>query len=229
MGCGCASALGVLSGAGLLSRQARATTVTPPTAMTPAQALATLVRGNREFLDDPATLQTISRQRRLALAEGQAPFAAVLCCSDSRVPPELLFTRGLGEIFTVRNAGNTVDAAAMGSIEYAVAVLKVPLLVVLGHENCGAVQAAVDVVKLNKVYPGSIGAMIEPIVPAVLQARSDDGDLLDNAVRENVKRTVRRLTSESEPMLQRPLEAGRLQVIGARYDLHEGSVEFFSP
>ena len=108
------------------------------------------------------------RDRRLEIARGQTPFATLVSCSDSRVPPELLFGRGLGELFIVRNAGNTVDTAALGTIEYGVAALGVPLIVVMGHEKCGAVDAAVKVVTENATFPGSIGRMVEPIVPAVL-------------------------------------------------------------
>jgi carbonic anhydrase len=149
-----------------------------------------------------------------------------LSCSDSRVPPELLFGRGLGELFIIRNAGNTVDTAALGSIEYAVAELGVPLVVVLGHERCGAVDAATKVVKDNATFPGAIGQMVEPIIPAVLKAQGQQGDLLDNAVRENVRRTVTRLRT-AETLLTQPLKAKALRVVGARYDLDDGSVDFF--
>jgi carbonic anhydrase len=168
------------------------------------------------------------RERRLEIARGQTPFATLVSCSDSRVPPELLFGRGLGELFIVRNAGNTVDTAALGSIEYGVAQLGVPLVVVMGHEKCGAVEAAVKVVTENASYPGSIGRMVEPIVPAVIAAqREGGGDLLQAAVRANVRRTVSRLRTASEPMLLEPLRAGKLRIVGASYDVDDGSVDFF--
>jgi carbonic anhydrase len=163
----------------------------------------------------------------LAIARGQTPFAVIVGCSDSRVPPELLFDRGLGELFIVRNAGNTIDAAAFGSIEYAVAELGIPLIVVLGHERCGAVQAAVAVVKDDAIFPGGIGQMIQPILPAVLHAQHQEGDLLDNAMRENVRGIVMRLQTSPEPILLEPLEAGRLRIVGARYDLDDGTVDWF--
>lgn len=209
------------------SRAFAAPSRTPRTTLTPDQALETLIQGNRSFVTDSPVRAVQGRQRRLELARSQAPFVVLVSCSDSRVPPELLFGRGLGELFIVRNAGNTVDTTALGSIEYAVANLGVPLIVVLGHERCGAVEAAVSVVLQNATYPGSIGRMIEPIVPAVLQARDDPGDLLDNAVRRNVSRTVERLRTASEPLLLDPLAAGRLKIVGARYDLDDGSVDFF--
>jgi carbonic anhydrase len=199
--------------------------------LTPAQALAKLKQGHVDFLADKPTLQTTrDHDRRLAIARSQVPFAVLVGCSDSRVSPELLFNTGLGELFIVRNAGNTIDTVAMGSIQYAVQVLGVPLILVLGHERCGAVEAAVSVVEKNTVYPGSIGQMIEPIIPAVLKARALGGrageDLLDGAVRENVRRTVERLRTAESTLID-PIRAGRLQVVGARYDLDDGKVDFF--
>ena len=194
---------------------------------TAAQALAILKRGNADFLAGKLVPNDTNGRRRLEIAKSQHPFAVLVSCSDSRVPPEVLFGRGLGELFIVRNAGNTVDTAAMGSIEYAVAELKVPLVVVMGHERCGAVAAALSVVKNNTAYPGSIGRMVEPIVPAVLQARSAGGDWLDASVKGNVLRTVTRLRTASEPMLLDPLKRGELKIVGAHYDLDDGRVTFF--
>ena len=198
----------------------------PKTTLTPDQALATLKEGNDKFITDAPYRQANDRDRRLEIARGQTPFAVLVSCSDSRVPPKLLFGRGLGELFIVRNDGNTVDTTALGSIEYGVVELGVPLVVVLGHEKCGAVDAAVKVVKENATFPGAIGQMIEPIVPAVLRAQAQPGDLLDNAVRENVRRTVNRLRT-SEALLQEPLRSGKLKIVGARYDLDNGDVDFF--
>ena len=133
----------------------------------------------------------------------------------------------MGELFVIRDAGNTVDTVALGSIQYAVEHLGVPLVVVLGHRRCGAVQAAIAVVEENAVFPGSIGQMVEPIVPAVLKAKSASGELLENAVRENVRRTVLRLRASTEPILHEPIESGRLKVVGGRYDLDDGRVDWF--
>lgn len=196
-------------------------------ALTPDQALDLLKQGNRNFLADRPFAAPVGNRRRLELAAGQAPFAAYISCSDSRVPPELLFGRGLGELFIIRNAGNTVDTAAMGSLEFAVAVLGVPLVVVMGHESCGAVKAAVDVVEKNATFPGSIGRMIEPIVPAVLASRGRPGDKLEVATKASVARTVERLRTASEPMLLEPQRRGALKVVGAYYKLNSGLVDFF--
>lgn len=195
--------------------------------ITPAQALKRLVDGNRDFLADRLPPPIRNTARRLALTRSQEPFVAYVSCSDSRVPPELLFGRGLGEMFIVRNAGNTVDTVALGSIEYAVAVLGVPLIVVMGHQSCGAVKAALDVVEENAIFPGVIGRMIEPIIPAVLQSRGRTGDKLENAVRANVSRVVRQLRTATDPLLQDPLREGRLQVVGAYYSFETGAVDFF--
>lgn len=194
----------------------------------PDQALQRLIEGNDAFVADNPLPSDVSRERRLALAEGQQPFATLVGCSDSRVGPEQLFGAGLGELFIVRTAGNNVDAAGMGSIEYSVAVLKVPLIVVLGHDKCGAVAAAADVVTKDARFPGSIGRMIEPIIPAVLAAQRnvDEDKLVDSAVAENVRRMVERLKTYSEPMLLEPQERGELKVVGAVYELATGRVRW---
>lgn len=203
------------------------------TDLTADQALQLLKEGNKKFTADQPANAPLSRERRLDIAKGQTPFAVLVSCSDSRVPPELLFGRGLGELFIVRNAGNTVDTTALGSIQYAVAELGVPLVLVMGHERCGAVDAALSVVEKNTTFPGSIGQMLEPIVPAALQAKSasqnsaNRDDVLESAVRENVKRVVTRLRTASEPILLEPLKAGKLRIVGARYGLQDGSVDFF--
>ena len=225
---GCCAAMGM---AGTFTLLPAVAAEGKKTELTPAQALDKLKRGHADFLNDKPSLKT-SRDsaRRLEIARGQVPFAVLVGCSDSRVAPEVLFDTGLGELFIVRNAGNTVDTVALGSIEYAVQVLGVPLVLVLGHERCGAVEAAVSVVEKSTVYPGSIGRMVEPIIPAVLKAKASGSykgeELLDAAVRENVRRTVERLRT-SEPALIEPMRSGKLKVVGARYDLDDGKVDFF--
>lgn len=196
------------------------------TDLSPDQALELLRKGNREFVTDSPIRAVPGRQRRLELARSQTPFAVMVACSDSRVPPELLFGRGLGELFIVRNAGNTVDSTAQGSIEYAVLKLGVPLVVVMGHERCGAVEAAVSLVKDNVRFPGSMREMLVPILPAVLEAQRLPGDLVDNAVRLNVSHVAERLR-QSEAVLLEPLRTGKLKIVGARYDLDDGAVDFF--
>ncbi|MEM7664651.1 MAG: carbonic anhydrase [Pseudomonadota bacterium] len=231
---GSAGALGATAvvGGGATAAYAEPGEAPPPPAppaseLNPQQALDLLIQGNNDFLGGRQTTVLTASERRLELAKGQNPFAAYVTCSDSRVPPELLFGRGLGELFIIRNAGNTVDTVALGSIEYAVAVLQVPLVVVMGHESCGAVKAATDVVTDNATFPGAIGPMIEPIIPAVLQARGEEGDLLENSVRSNVRRVVKNLREQSDPIMLKPQEEGKLRVVGAYYDLDQGKVDFF--
>lgn len=225
---GGAMTIGAGAAAAQAARPARlAPVVDGKTALSPDEALELLIEGNQSFLNDVPTSAPIGRERRLEIAKGQAPFAAYVTCSDSRVSPEILFGRGLGELFIIRNAGNTVDTVALGSIEYAVAELGVPLVVVMGHEACGAVKAAKAVVDDNAIFPGSIGRMIEPIIPAVLEVRGREGDKLDHAIRANVSRVVRQLRTSTDPLLLDPQKAGKLKVVGAHYKLDTGSVDFF--
>ncbi|AWN50942.1 carbonic anhydrase [Methylobacterium sp. 17Sr1-1] len=228
LGCGCTLGGAIAATAALPPGLARAAAPsTKRTTMSPDQALEAMKEGNRLFKTDSPVRSVQGRERRIEIALGQTPFCVLVSCSDSRVSPEILFGRGLGELFIVRNAGNTVDTTALGSIEYAVAKLGVPLVLVMGHSRCGAVEAAVDVVTNNTVYPGAIGQMIEPIVPAVLGVRSKPGDLVENAVRANVSRVVRRLRTASEPELLTPLAEKKLRIVGAAYSLDTGEVDFF--
>jgi carbonic anhydrase len=220
------AASGILAAVALPPGGARAADPAPKTTLTPDQALRLLKEGNDQFRMEAPFRAAQGRERRVELARGQAPFCVLVGCSDSRVPPELLFGRGLGELFIIRNAGNTVDTAALGSVEYGVGVLGCPLVVVLGHDACGAVAAAVEVVERNATFPGVIGEMIQSIIPAVLAARGERGDLLHNAVTENARRVARRLKTQS-PVLQEALRANRLKVVAARYRLTDGDVDWF--
>ena len=232
LGCACCAPLAVslTLGAGALTP---AYAAGKKTELTPDQALQLLKEGNQKFVADTPMQAPVSRDRRLEIAREQTPFVTVLSCSDSRVPPEILFQRGLGELFAIRDAGNTLDTAGLGSILYAVAELGVPLVLVLGHERCGAVDAALSVVEKNTTFPGGIGPMVDPIIPAALAARAGApsdatrDDILDKAVRENVRRTVTRLRTSPDPIFAEPLKAGRLKIVGARYDLDDGEVDFF--
>ena len=219
--------MATLGAGAAFAQQAQAPSVLSPapTGLTPDAALDLLRQGNAEFITDAPFRGAENRSRRLEIAAGQHPFVVLVGCSDSRVSPELLFGRGLGELFIVRVAGNTVDLAGLGSIEYAVAEFGVPLIVVLGHERCGAVAAAVEVVENNATFPGRIGDMIEPIIPAVLSVRDQPGDLLDNAVRANIRRVAAGLPSAST-LLADGIAQGKVRVVGAYYDLEDGVVDF---
>ncbi len=177
--------------------------------------------GNARFVaGTPASRPTIETISRLAAL--QRPFATVLGCADSRVPVEAIFDHDPGEIFVVRLAGNFLSEAALGSIEYATAVLESPLIMVLGHTSCGAVKAAIDFIQTGVPLPGRMQALADAVVPAVRAAGRAD-DLWHAAVVENVRRTVG-LLEDSAPVIRDAVEAGRVQVAGGVYDLKTGQV-----
>jgi carbonic anhydrase len=190
---------------------------------TPEQAFKRLVMGNQRYTATGLTHPHQTTTRRLEVAKGQKPFAIILGCADSRVAPEIIFDQGLGDLFVVRVAGNLLNDHALGSIEYAAEHLKSQLLVVLGHQRCGAVDAAVK----GGEAPGQIGSLIKAIQPAVTLAKTmSAGELLDNAIKANVELTVQQL-KHSPPILTELIEAGHLKVVGGRYELETGRVEFF--
>lgn len=202
-----------------------------PTKLTPDEALEQLRTGNRSFIKGDRLPYDISDRRRRELARGQGPFATVVCCSDSRAAPEQIFQVGLGEVFVVRNAGSTVaNPQALGSIEYSVVDFATPLIVVLGHNKCGAAKEAINIVKSNKQFPPTLEGMLLPLLPAVLATRDTPGDTnawIAAAARENVRRVARMLRSCDQPILYPPQRAGKLKVVGAMYDLETGIVDFF--
>lgn len=172
------------------------------------EALQRLLEGNQRYAANKSTDLNESQKRRTELASGQSPFATIFSCVDSRVPPELIFDRGLGDLFVIRTAGQVLDSAVLGSLQYGVAELKIPLLVVLGHEKCGAVKATVEAVENNATAEA---------------AKEQSGDLLDNTVKANVSLTVGHLKESS--ILSEAVEKGELRIVGARYDLDTGLVE----
>jgi carbonic anhydrase len=214
-----------LAGLSVAGPRAEAATIEPQN--TPDAALAALKEGNARYVAAPELCVSKLSKQRARVASGQAPWATIVSCADSRVPPELIFGGlGLGELFVARNAGNLVDTAAIGTVEYGAAVLGSPLIVILGHSQCGAVDAACKIVTENATYPGSIGPMIDPIVPAALAVRDAPGDFLANTIRESALRTARRLTKASN-ILSDLAEAGKLKIVAAEYDLATGKVDFF--
>jgi carbonic anhydrase len=187
--------------------------------LTSNDALKRLTDGNQRFAAHEVTHPEQTPQRRAEIAGGQHPFAIVLSCADSRVPPELIFDQGLGDLFVVRVAGNTADDVALGSIEYAVEHLHVPLIIVLGHEKCGAVQAALA----GKPEPGHIMSVASPIEPVLPEARQMSGDALHNAVVLNARHVADQLR-RSEPVLKKHFDAGEVGIISAVYELDSGRV-----
>jgi carbonic anhydrase len=185
-----------------------------------------LAEGNQRYVAGQPIHPRQDEARRTEVAAGQKPFAVVVGCSDSRTAPEILFDQGLGDLFVTRLAGNVVDDAALGSIEFAVAKLGARVVVVLGHEKCGAVIAAVDAVNKGSVPPAHLASFVDAIKPAVESVKNQPGDQVDNAVRANVKLIVEKLKASS-PVLAPLVQSGELQIVGARYDLDNGKVEFF--
>ena len=209
------ASLGAVTGSALLAKKT--------VAVDQADPLQRLVDGNRRFVAHRAKRPHQDPARRLEVAKGQKPFAAILSCADSRVPPEVIFDQGLGDLFVVRVAGNIADDAVVGSLEYAVEHLGVKLIFVLGHQRCGAVQAAVDGGKPE----GHIGTLLSAIMPAVEKSKGKSGDKVDNAVRENVHLVEEQLKG-SHPILEELLHEHKIRVAGGRYDLDTGAVELVS-
>jgi carbonic anhydrase len=189
----------------------------------PDQALASLIDGNQRFKTGQAQHPREDEQRRTEMLAGQSPFAIVLTCSDSRLPPEILFDQGIGDIFVVRTAGNVAEDLELGSIEYAVEHLGVSLIMVLGHQKCGAVTAAAG----EGEAAGHILNVVEAIKPSVEKARATPGDLVSNSINQNVLDEVAALKN-SEPILKEFVDAGKVEVVGARYDLDTGGVTLIS-
>lgn len=185
-------------------------------------ALKNLMDGNARFAaGKPICRPLIDRVRELA--RGQSPFATVLGCADSRVPVETLFDHEPGDIFVVRLAGNFMSDAALASIEYAVAILKSPLVMVLGHTSCGAVKAAIDYLETSKPLPGHMQTLADAIEPAAAATRHEHGDWWENAVKENVRLNAQRLRA-STPILHEAVSKGEAQIVGGVYDLSTGKV-----
>jgi carbonic anhydrase len=196
------------------------------TTLSPDEALAALKAGNERYVSHPELCSIDLAAQRTAVAAHQAPWASVISCADSRVPPELIFGgHGVGELFVARNAGNLVDTATLGTVEYGAAVLGSPLIVVLAHTSCGAVKAACEVVTKNATYPGAIGPMIEPILPAALAVRSEPGDFVNNAAKESARRTAAKLTAASTLIAGLAGES-KLKIAAALYDLQTGVVTY---
>jgi len=187
------------------------------------KALKELIAGNRRYVDSKQRHPNQTPRRRAELTNTQQPFAIILGCSDSRVPPEVIFDRGLGDLFVVRVAGNILDDVILGSIEYAADHLHTPLIMVLGHSKCGAVQAAIKGVNGE----GHIACLTEAIQPALDEAKEQPGDLANNAAKANTNIVTEQLKC-SKPVLSKLVSDGKLNVVPAFYDLDTGVVEILS-
>jgi carbonic anhydrase len=215
-------------GSGLIvARGSRAIAASPaPSSPAADEALQRLLKGNQRFVHGTTKNPRRAPADFRALAEGPRPVAVIMGCADSRVPPELLFDQGVGDLFVVRVAGNVVGGGGVfvkGSIEYAVAELGVRLIMVLGHSSCGAVKAAIKHVDDGDPLPGAIAELVNRIRPAVIKAKDMPGDRLANAISANVLLGVETLNN-LDPIVRPAVSSGQAKVVGAVYDLRTGAV-----
>ncbi len=210
-------------GTGLVTSRLGIDLLDPPPAaakenITPAAAIDQLFQGNKRFASQKTKQPNRNVYRLREVAKGQAPFAAILGCADSRVPTEILFDQGLGDLFVVRVAGNVATPEEIGSLEYGTLVLGAKVILVLGHERCGAVKAAID----NQPVPGRIGTILGQIKPAVTASKDQSGDQLKNATVNNIKNQIAIL--QDSPVIADLIAKGKLKIIGGFYDLDTGIV-----
>jgi carbonic anhydrase len=220
-----ASALGLAFTGAAFAKEAKAPPK-PENVLSPDSALKRLMAGNKRYVDGVARRHDFKHERE-ALAGGQNPFAAVLSCADSRIAPEYAFDSGRGDLFVCRVAGNFASAEMIASLEYAVAVLNTPLILVLGHDACGAVDATLKAIKDDKPPPGHIPSLVDAIAPAAKAALQQGGDVLEKAIWQNVVDNVGKLKSAA-PILNAAVEQGKVRVVGGTYRLATGKVDLLS-
>ena len=192
---------------------------------TPAQAWETLMDGNARFVSGTSNHPNQDAARRTSLLSDQHPFVMIFGCSDSRLAAEIIFDLGLGDAFVVRTAGHVVDNTALGSLEYGVEYLDVPLIVVLGHDSCGAVTATKSAVDTGKMPAGFVRDLVERITPSVLASlRKDQGSSVNDMVEEHVKQTAARLV-ENSPIIASAVARQRTAVVGLTYRLNDGTAD----
>ncbi len=198
----------------------------PQNVVSPDASLELLTKGNKRYVDGVARRHDFKSERE-ALVGGQNPYAGILSCADSRIAPEYAFDSGRGDLFVCRVAGNFANDDTIASMEYAVAILHTPLIMVLGHDACGAVDATIKSLKDNTTLPGHLPSLVTSLAPAVKAVSGRPGDLLDNAIRQNVIDNVAKLKSAT-PILNSAVEQGKLKVVGGIYRLRDGRVEMIS-
>jgi carbonic anhydrase len=195
----------------------------PQNMLSPDESLARLLEGNARYVEGTARRHDFTHERE-ALAGGQNPYAGILSCADSRIAPEYAFDSGRGDLFVCRVAGNFAADETVASLEYAVAVLATPLILVLGHDACGAVDATIKSLKDDKALPGHMPSLVAALAPAVKAASQHGGDTLANAIRQNVLDTVAKLRSAT-PILSEAVAKNKLKVVGGIYRLKDGRVD----
>lgn len=193
------------------------------TAPSPDQSLEMLMKGNARYVSGDMNMRDFYADRK-ALASGQSPHSAILACSDSRVAPELAFDQSRGDLFVVRVAGNFVNQDGLASLEYTTKILGTPLIMVLGHTQCGAVAATIDAVKNHAQLPGHLPEMVRAIEPAVKKARGQTGNTLLNTIKENIVFNANKLKT-AQPIIAELVEKKKVQVVGALYHLKTGKIE----
>ncbi|RXH36687.1 carbonic anhydrase [Bradyrhizobium nanningense] len=198
----------------------------PDNLIAPDAALKRLLKGNEQYVQGELRVNDFRRERPV-LVEGQNPYAAVLTCADSRVPPELVFQSGLGDLFVCRVAGNFANDDTLASMEYAVSVLNTPLILVLGHDHCGAIDATIKSLHQDKPPLGHISFLVKALAPSVKASLERGDDILAKAIRQNVIDNVNKLKSTG-PILNAAVEQNRLKVVGGLYRLETGKVEIVS-
>jgi carbonic anhydrase len=197
------------------------------TYLTPALAWRRMREGNERFVSGESSHPNQDASRRSSLVENQHPFAVIFGCSDSRLAAEIIFDLGLGDAFVVRTAGQVIDDAVLGSLEYSISVLGVPLIAILGHDSCGAVSATKDAVETGQMPAGFIRDLVERITPSVLTSLRNDEHEVNDMVVEHVKQTSQRLVDSSR-VISAAIEEGRAAVIGLSYSLAEGRANVVS-
>lgn len=218
----------VIAAQSLPALAASATPPKPENVISPDEALSRLMSGNARYVSNKPS-PTDFASTRAALALGQNPYASILSCADSRISPELCFDAERGDLFVTRVAGNYVTPAILASLEYGAAVLQSPLIVVLGHTSCGAINAAIKAVKKDEDFPGHIQQLTTDLSPAVTAAmKTKPANLELAAVRENVLINVNKLRNAT-PILRRRVQNGQLKVVGGVYDLDTGRVDLITP
>ncbi len=195
--------------------------------LTPAAAWLRLQEGNARFVSADASHPNQDASRRTSLVNTQHPFAVIFGCSDSRLAAEIIFDLGLGDVFVVRTAGQVIDDAVLGSLEYSVEILGVPLIVVLGHDSCGAVTATIDTVETGTMPAGFIRDLVERITPSVLTARRAGITDVNATVIEHTRQTTERLVDSSR-IISNAVDAGEVAVVGVSYRLDEGKAVLVS-
>jgi carbonic anhydrase len=198
----------------------------PQNDISPDGALDRLMKGNARYVQGVARRHDFKAERE-ALVGGQNPYAGILSCADSRIAPEYAFDSGRGDLFVCRVAGNFANNDTVASLEYAVAILKTPLVLVLGHESCGAVDATIKSLEENSTLPGHMPSLVENIAPAVKATLDQPGDQLENAIRRNVVDNVAKL-KRATPILSAAVEGGKIRIVGGVYRLKDGKVELIA-